>query len=199
VRLGGVGLAVVREAQQRVRRALRHVGHERQRGVHQVAAEAGIGDAGHGLPALVHRHLQQHVVARARRGLGRAHPHHARGQRRHLEAQGFQGELEQQVLLETVAAAAGPHELVLHRLGVERRRRAQQRVDVVVGNVGRLARAQLAQQGQAGLPGAGVGQALEVGVEVGHGRGKGVRHSAVAPIDARAAQVQAPPREGTRR
>ena len=74
---------------------------------------------------------QQHVGPRPQRGCPRSHA----GREGHdAEAEAFEGRVEQRVLLEAVAAAAGCHELRLQGGEVEADRAAEEDVEVLEGD-----------------------------------------------------------------
>ena len=99
---------------------------------------------------------------------GGALPNDPRRQCSDVEPEHAQHVLEQQVLLEAVAAAAVLHELALERVEIEQHGSARERIEVLEWNGLRVALLQAAQS----LEGRGtrprVADAFEVGTEVEH-------------------------------
>jgi hypothetical protein len=102
-----------------------------------------------------------------------AGPHHARLRAQahacqehvHLRAERLEGCLQQQVLLEAIAAAAFGHELALEVLHLQRHRQALVRVEVLEGDRGQVRPVQL-RDARAPVQ----ADPLQVGVQVEHAR-----------------------------
>src|SRR5204863_1849706 len=96
------------QAEQFVRRGLLNVRLQQQRGGERQNAEANVRD----IELPVEINAQQHVPARGDRAF-RCVPQNARCQTGHLKAEASQHVAQKQVLLETIAATPGAHQLLL--------------------------------------------------------------------------------------
>ena len=99
---------------------------------------------------------------------GGALPNDPRRQCRDVEPEHAQHMLEQQVLLEAVAAAAVLHELALERIEIEQHGSARERIEVLEWNGLRVALLQAAQRVEGRGTRPRVADAFEVGIEVEH-------------------------------
>jgi len=147
-----------------MRRLLRRSRLKQQRRCQRQAAEAGIGKIG---PA-IDLDPEQHMRA-CGNSVGRLAPENARGKPADCKAHRFQRMHEQQIVLETVAAPAVRHHLVLQRCEVEPYRRAQQRVDIVERNRLRMLPVQRRERVERRIERTAIADPGEIGIEVDFG------------------------------
>ena len=154
-------VALREQAERLVRRRLLDARGQPYRPGEGLPAEADVGDVV--LP--VDRHPQQHVRARQGHAV-RYVPHHARGQAGDAKAERIECRLEQQVVLEAVAAAPAAHELLLQRGKIEPHRTAQEGIEILERNRQRVAQMERAQRLQRRRARSAVADAPQIGVEI---------------------------------
>src|SRR6185295_10989522 len=133
---------------------------EFERRAERPGAEADIGD----VRSLRKPHEQQHMAAlNAARRLTDIN---ARGQPGQIVAKRFQSGGEQTVLLEAIAAAFVPYQLLLERGGAKEDAPLQQHIEILEADCSGMKRVQRAQSLKRGLPGARIADAAQIRVDI---------------------------------
>jgi hypothetical protein len=93
-------------------------------------------------------------------------PENAGGEPRHVELERSKGVIQEEVLLEAVAAAPIAHQLLLQRGGIEANRPSEQGIEVLERNRPRVARVNLLEGADRRRARAREADAREVGIEI---------------------------------